>query len=284
MADTMLRFGNDNLVSFMSKDEMHQKAPYIFSKERTNPKVSDRYVFASTETVIDDFEKLGWRVVDCKQQRATKRGAGIRSFHMVALQNPNIFITEESGDNSRVECYPRIILTNSHDGFNSFKFMVGMFRLICSNGLVIATQKFADISIRHINYTFEELRGVVAKAIEAVTAHVELMNKMQDTILTEQQKAELAVSALRIRTNKEDLKVNDEDIEDILTPEREEDKGDSLWSVFNVLQEKIIKGNYNMVSPTNGKTRKARAIKGVARDIEINQNLFRTAIAYAEAA
>ena len=284
MADTMLTFRNDGLVSFMSKDEMHQKAPYIFSKERTNPKVSGRYVFASTETIIDDLAKLGWGVVDCKQQRATKRGAGIRSFHMVAFQNPNIFITEEGEGSSRVECYPRIILTNSHDGFNSFKFMVGMFRLVCSNGLVIATEKFADISIRHINYTFEELRGVVAKAIEAVTAHVSIMNQMQETILTEEQKAELATSALRIRTNNEDLKVSEDDIEDILTPTRQEDEGDSLWNVFNVLQEKIIKGNYNMVSPTNGKTRKARAIKGVARDIEINQNLFRTALTYAQAA
>lgn len=284
MADTMLSFKNDSLVSFMSKEEMHQKAPYIFSKERTNPKVSQRYVFASTETIIDDLAKLGWGVVDCKQQRATKRGAGIRSFHMVAFQNPNIFITDEKEGTSSVECYPRIILTNSHDGFNSFKFMVGMFRLICSNGLVIATEKFADISIRHINYTFEELRGVVAKAIEAVTAHVEIMNQMQDTILTENQKAELATSALRIRNNNEDMKVDAEDIKDILTPTRHEDEGDSLWNVFNVLQEKIIKGNYSMVSPTNGKTRKARPIKGVARDIEINQNLFRTALTYAQAA
>ena len=282
MADTMLTFGNDNLVSFMSKDEMHKKAPYIFSKETTNPKVSDKYVFASTETIIDDLAKLGWGVVDCKQQRATKRGAGIRSFHMVAFQNPKIYVIEEG--TSKIECYPRIILTNSHDGFNSFKFMVGMFRLVCSNGLVIATEKFADISIRHINYTFEQLRGVVAKAIEAVAAHVTLMTQMQETILTVEQKAEFATSALRIRNNNDELVVSDEDIDDILTPARDEDKGDSLWNVFNVLQEKIIKGNYNMLSPTNGKTRKARAIKGVARDIEINQNLFRAALTYAQAA
>ena len=218
MADTMLSFKNDSLVSFMSKEEMHQKAPYIFSKERTNPKVSQRYVFASTETIIDDFAKLGWGVVDCKQQRATKRGAGIRSYHMVVLQNPKIFITEENDGASRVECYPRIILTNSHDGFNSFKFMVGMFRLVCSNGLVIATEKFADISIRHINYTFEKLRGVVAKAIEAVTAHVELMNEMKEIHLTKEQKEDFAISAIKIRKNDENIKVSEEDVEEILKP------------------------------------------------------------------
>lgn len=284
--DTMIRMQNDNLCKFMTKDEMRSKAPYIFSKSATNPNVSDRYVFASTETIVDDLAKLGWGVVDCKQQRANKR-SGIRSFHMVAFQNPNILITKENEKGSQVECYPRIILTNSHDGFNSFKFMVGLFRLVCSNGLVIATDKFADINIRHINYTFEELRGVVDKAIAAVTANIEIMQNMQNTVLSDEQKSELAISALKIRNKvKEDEKytVPQEMIEDILTPVRKEDEGDNLWNVFNTLQEKVIKGSYNMFSPTNGKKRKARAIKGVAKDLEINQNLFRVASSYAMAA
>ena len=285
--DTMMRMANDNLCKFMTKDEMRVRAPYIFATAPTNPNTSDRYVFASTETIIDDLAKLGWGVVDCKQQRANKR-SGIRSFHMVAFQNPNIYVTKANEDGSEsVECFPRIILTNSHDGFNSFKFMVGLFRTICSNGLVIATDEFANINIRHVNYTFEELRGVVAKAIAAVSDNISVMNDMQNTMLTDEQKTALAVSALKIRNNVKDeekFKVTDEEIEDILTPAREEDKGDSLWNVFNTLQEKVIKGTYNMFSPTNKRKRKARAIKGVARDIEINQNLFKAASSYAVAA
>jgi hypothetical protein len=264
-------------------DEIRQKAPYVFTKSATNPKVSNQYVFASTETIINDLDKLGWKVVDCKQQKATKRSTGIRSFHMVAFQNPDIFITKEMNGKEEIECFPRIILTNSHDGFNSFKFMVGLFRLVCSNGLVIATQEFANISIRHINYTFEELRGVVAKAIETVVAQTETMNKMQGIELSDENKRKLATEAYQIRVG-ENYQPSDEQIEDILTPKREEDKGNSLWNVFNVLQEKIINGDYLMISKTNGKERKARPIKGVAKDLDVNQNLFRTALAYAQAA
>lgn len=285
--DTMLKFQNDALCQFMTKDEIRSKAPYIFAKEPTNPNVSKKYVHASTETIIDDMEKLGWGVVDCKQQRPNKR-SNIRSFHMVAFQNPNVFITkDDENGNSTIECFPRIIITNSHDGFKSFKFMVGLFRLICSNGLIIATETFADISIRHINYTFEELRGVVAKAITCVSDNVSVMQEMQDTKLTDEQARSLATEAIKIRKGKKDdvkFSVPEDELTELLEPTRKEDEGGSLWDVFNILQEKIIKGSFVTTSKTNGKKRKARPITGVAKDIEVNQEFFKVASSYRMAA
>jgi hypothetical protein len=52
-----------------------------------------------------------------------------------------------------------LFLTNSHDGFNSFQFRVGIYRLVCSNGLVVADEEFSAFRIRHKGYTFAELRG-----------------------------------------------------------------------------------------------------------------------------
>lgn len=280
MADTMLTFRNDELHRPMTKEEIKAKAPYVFAEAPTNPDVSNRYVMATTETIIDDMAKLGWDVVDCKQQRANKRSK-VRSYHMLAFQNPKVFITKiaDNGEET-VDCFPRIILTNSHDGFHSFKFMVGLFRCVCSNGLVIATDTFADVSIRHINYTFDELREMVAKAISTVSDNISVMNEMQKTILNEEQKKALATEALKIRGGDDEdkpLKVADDDLEDILTPVRKEDNANDLWTVFNILQEKIIKGNFRMISNTNNKARKARPITGLAKDLEINQALFRYA-------
>ena len=276
----MLTFRNDELHRPMTKEEIKAKAPYVFAEAPTNPDVSNRYVMATTETIIDDMAKLGWDVVDCKQQRANKRSK-VRSFHMLAFQNPKVFITKIANNGEEtVDCFPRIILTNSHDGFHSFKFMVGLFRCVCSNGLVIATDTFADVSIRHINYTFDELREMVAKAISTVSDNISVMNEMQKTILNEEQKKALATEALKIRGGDDEdkpLKVADDDLEDILNPIREDDKSDDLWTVFNILQEKIIKGNFRMISNTNNKARKARPITGLAKDLEINQALFRYA-------
>lgn len=287
MNDVMMSGMGTDLCPILTKEEMRVKAPYVFAKEPTNPKVSGRYVFADTETIIDDMAKLGWGVVDCKQQRKNKR-SNIHSLHMVAFQHPEVYITkEDENGNDIVDCFPRIILLNSHDGCHCFKFMVGVFRTICSNGLIVATEQFANISIRHANYDFEELRKIVAVAIKNVSDNINVMNEMQATELTAEQKSELAVTALKIRKGlkaEDEFKADGEDIEELLEPVRKEDEGNSLWNIFNILQEKIIKGNYSMTSPTNKKTRKARAIKGVAKDIEINQRLFIAASAYRIAA
>ena len=278
--DVMLHFDDKQLCRFMTKEEMHEKAPYIFATEPTRGAVSERYTLASTETVIDDMAKLGWGVTDCKQQRADKRNSG-RSFHMVAMQNPNVYIEDENGG---VEGYVRIILQNSHDGFHSFKFMVGVFRLVCQNGLVIATQQFQNVSIRHINYDFEELRKVVAQAVEASRGTVEVMNSMQETVLTDNQKEELAIKAIAIRKGVKESdkmpKLTQEELNDILKPVRKEDEGNDLWSVYNVLQEKVMKGNFYLGKTKRGKRRKARPITGAAKDIEVYQKLFKAAIEY----
>lgn len=283
MADVMMHF-DEGLCAFMTKDEMKTKAPYIFADKPTNGGVSERYTLASTETLIDDMAKLGWGVTDCKQQRANKR-SNVRSFHMVSFQNPDVYIEGEGG---KIEAYPRVIITNSHDGFHSFKFMIGLYRLVCSNGLIIATQEFANVSIRHINYEFEELRRIVAQAIEATRKNVEVMNAMQETELTDAQKVEFATKAVAIRKGVKDgekmPKLTDKEVEEILEPVRDEDKGNDLWSVYNVLQEKVMKGDFHFGKTKLGKNRKARPITGAAKDIEVNQKLFETASSYLLAA
>ena len=285
MSDTMLSFANNDLANtFLSKDDLRVRCAMAFKTTPTNPTVSDRYVQANTETVIDDLAKLGWYPVDAKQCRAKANSKGIRSFHMVAFQNPNVSIVKDASN--EVECYPRIILTNSHDGFNSFKFMVGLFRLVCSNGLVIATDKMVNMSIRHINYSFEELRKQVAIAIEQVEIQAGVMSDMAKVQLNDAQKRALAESAIRIRKGipaDEKYQIADTSIEEILSPQREEDNGSSLWHVFNVIQENMMKGGYTITNP-NGKVRKQRPITSVVKSLDINKELFRSAAQYLEAA
>ena len=55
-----------------------------------------------------------------------------------------------------------------------------------------------NMSIRHINYTFDELRRIVATAIEEVNI-VNTMNQMRLTELSEDNKMELAKEMFKIR-------------------------------------------------------------------------------------
>ena len=66
---------------------------------------------------------------------------------------------------------------------------------------------------------------------------------------------------------------------DILMPKREEDKADDLWTVFNVCQEKLIKGGYSSTGKNN-KARKQRGITSIKKDIDYNQRLWNVAMRY----
>ena len=278
MSDVILKFGN-GLDGYLTKDQIRNSAPLVFANAPTNPDVSNKYLFVNTETIIDDLEKLGWLPVQAAQRKGRKKEGTIFSKHMIAFQNPNIKITSKDGD----DAFPRILLTNSHDGMQAFKFSVGIFRLVCSNGLVVADEQFSDFKIKHKGYTFGELRNVVRQAVEDLPNKVEVMNKMKDRVLTQEEKNKLALDAMLIRANitpgsKEASKFqyDAETIEDILDPKRDADKGNDLWRVFNVVQEKITQGEFH-AALKGAKVRKVRKIKSFEKDLKVNKELFKLA-------
>ena len=279
MSDLMSSF-NKGLDTYLSKDQIRELAPLVFAEAPTNPDVSNKYLFVNTETIIDDLDKLGWKPVTVAQRKS--RGTNtIFSKHMVSFQNPEIKITSKNGD----DAFPRIILTNSHDGMQAFKFSVGIYRLVCSNGLVVADEEFSDFKIKHKGYTFAELRNVVTQAVEDLPNRVEVMNKMQDKILTQDEKNKLALDAMLVRAGIEPgsdkakkFNYDEETIIDILDPKRKEDEGDDLWKVFNVIQEKITQGDFH-AALTGAKVGKVRKIASFEKDIKVNKELFKLATA-----
>jgi hypothetical protein len=68
-------------------------------------------------------------------------------------------------------------------------------------------------------------------------------------------------------------------MDEFIKPVRKEDEGKDLWSVFNVVQEKIIDGDFEYIA--GGKLRKAREIKNFKQDMKINKELFNVALEYA---
>ena len=276
--DVMLNFNGEQ--SYLTKEQLMDACPLAFAKEATNPKVSGKYLFVNTETIINDLDKLGWKPVQAAQRKGRGKST-IFSKHMIAFQNPDLKIKGKDGDDS----FPRIIMTNSHDGMQAFKFSVGIFRLVCSNGLVVADEQFSDFKIKHKGYTFDELRGVVNQAVADLPNKVEVLNQMKQRVLSQEEKNKLALDAMLIRAgikpgSEEAKKFNydDETIIDILDPKRDEDKGDDLWRVFNVVQEKITQGDFH-AALTGAKVRKVRKIKSFEKDLKVNKELFKLATA-----
>jgi hypothetical protein len=242
-------------------EEIKQVAPSVFTTEKA-AHLTDKYIQTPTSRVVEDLMRLGWQVTKAQEVRS-KKYKGFQK-HIVVFRHPDIQIKGKNGD----DAFPQILLTNSHDGKAAFNFRVGIFRLVCSNGLVVADADFNNVSIRHMNYTFESLQAKVSEVIEKLPGLVQKINLFKSTKLTEDQINEFAYKAATLRTK---ARVN---VMELLEVTRNEDQGNDLWAVFNRVQEKIIGGSFR-----SGK-RKSRSVTSFQKDIEINEQLFELAGSY----
>jgi len=258
--------------TFLTESEIKAKASSIFTAKGA-PGTSEKYAHISTDQIVKDMAKLGWGVVDAKQVRARK-DEGYQK-HLVVFRNNDIVINGEDGDHA----YPQILLTNSHDGKNAFTFTAGLFRMVCENGLVICSKEFENLKIRHYGYDFEELQKVIGTIVEKLPLTVESMNKFKKKKLRKTQIEEFAKKAAAIRFGVEQLQNITIDYNKLIEPTREEDKGNDLWSVFNVVQEKLVHGMFEYTAGT--KLRKARKIKNFKQDLDLNAKLYELAVEYA---
>lgn len=256
----------------MTTEEIQEKAPAVLS-QTTHSRVSKHFTHIPTTKLISDMDKLGWYVAGVDQQQAK---SGSRDFgkHMVIFRNNDIKMTDASGDT----VFPQILITNAHDGTAAFRFNAGLFRVVCSNGLVVSTENFGALRIKHRGYSFEELQTVVMSMVEKLPATVEVLNRFKAIELTEEQKIEFALEALGIRFGGEQAVVEPKLL---LEPKRDADVGNNLWAVYNVVQENIIQGGF-AYKTSKGRNKTAKKIKAFRRDIGVNTELFALAESFAQ--
>jgi len=256
---------------FLTKEEMKIKANSIFASKGAES-TSEKYSHIPTFKVIEDMALLGFGVVEAKEIKARKN-AGFQK-HLVIFRNNNIVIKGADGD----DAFPSILLTNSSDGKNAFTFQCSIFRMICENGLIISTQDFAKLRIRHMGYDFKQLQNVINEIVGKLPLTIESMNKMKGVELVESQIMDFAKKALTVRFGEVEMNRITIDYTEFTKATRVEDEGNSLWNVFNRIQEKVIDGDFNYGFST--KTRKARKIKNFQQDIKVNIGLWELATQY----
>jgi hypothetical protein len=268
---------------FLNLEEIKEMAPSVFTTQGSKD-TSDKYTHIPTDRVIRDLEVLGWKVADVKEVAARKEDNKGFQKHLVIFRNEDVVITGNDGDT----VYPQILLTNSHDGKNSFKFQAGLFRMICENGLVVADESFEDYSIRHMGYDFEALQSLIKEMVSNLDLTVESMNKMKQIELNEDQQLELAKKLLDIRLEGTGNAYDDYQPKSINYSQRKEDNGVDLWSIFNRQQENIIEGNFKYFNEEKYAKydnvnmdfigRQARPIKNFKQDMDVNKKMFAAAL------
>ena len=241
----------------ISLDSLRTRVPAIFTKT-PSPKVSNRYSFADSEYYLQKFIDADWFIHSARQVSKSEYAP-----HQVILRNNDIATV---GD-----LLPQLIFTNSHNGIKKMTMDTGIYRLVCSNGLVVPTSITQSLSIKHIDLGDSTTDTIVNSFYEKIPIIMNNIDRMRNKILTNDEIDNFTYNALQIRfINAVGININD-----VVKPLRLEDNSDDLWTVFNVVQEKIIRGGIQLPSK-----RHSRPINNFVNDNDINTKLWQLAEQY----
>jgi len=231
--------------------------------------LSDKYKLVETKLMKDKFESLGFKVDSFHQARVRKASKQGYQKHTVRMSNPTLLASVHK------DCKLQLVLTNSHDGTSGFKMQLGIYRLVCANGMM-AGSVFETINLRHIGSIEEKIEESVMRIVAQVGKLDDLMTKMKNVILTPKQQSEFLERAVKLRYD--DKSLNDVEF----VTRREEDKPLDAFTFMNMIQENLIRGGNN-VRNSKGKIRAAKPITNITKSNLINTGIFDLALEYTEA-
>ena len=262
-------------------DQVKTHVPAAFSTH-ADPRVSEKYSFVSTEELLHTFEKLGWTPTNSKQN-----GLSPYARHTIRLANPAFGLMDLKNDNVK----PQLILDNSHNRSSNAMIHLGLFRLVCANGLVVAIPGLASsIKFRHIGVDMEELKKLMEVISNQYVMIGGRISEMQSLELSEEQQIAFVIKAMAMRESayfvdrendlvKTDLVLKSINPTEILKPLRPEDNANNLWTVYNRIQEKMVNGQFERKS-LKGRTSQPRSITNATRNINFNKALWSIAEEY----
>lgn len=118
-------------------------APSIFA-ETPHESRSDRYAYIPTIQIVEGMMKEGFLPFSVMQARSRSESRREYTKHLIRFRHAEML----KGTPHVGQLFPEIVLINSHDGSTAYQLMSGIFRLVCTNGMITGTQ-YGDYKIRH---------------------------------------------------------------------------------------------------------------------------------------
>ena len=246
----------------LTDDQIHRVAPSIFA-EAPHESRSQRYAYIPTATVLTELRKEGFQPFMVTQTRTRHEDRRDYTKHMIRLRHA-------SQINARDEAN-EIILLNSHDGTSSYQMLAGMFRFVCSNGLVCG-DTVADVRVPHKGDVAGQVIEGAYQVLHGFDRALESRESMQAITLDEGEAEVFARAALSLKYDDPDKPAPITESQ-ILMPRRFDDRRPDLWSVFNRTQENLTKGGLHGRS-ANGRRQQTRPVQGIDSDIRLNRALW----------
>jgi hypothetical protein len=267
---------NDNAT--MTEEDILFRAPAVFENTKAE-RLTERYQSLNTGSLIPVMADYGYFPVQAAQKRAVKGQTAVHKAHMIAFAKP----ADEATGDVRSE----IIMYNSHDGSSAVKLFAGAYRFICSNGIVAG--EGLSRSVYHTKKSLSDFEAMLRGVIDNLPHVMQRFDSARQVQLDAAQRYELAKQAVMKRWQQFDSSIVDaegrpikgsyaidETIRGALGVQRDADNLSDAFTVWNRIQENVLRGNVNIksISDKNIGIRKARPITAVAEHVRINSELF----------
>lgn len=259
-------FSQNILDSNLSFKDLEQLVPAAFTT-KASPSTSKKYKFVSTLNAINALQTLGFKPVDARQKNLRHGNIAFQK-HYITFIHPDHVVKNNKG---QIEEVIQIHIINSHNGSSRHRLEVSLYRLVCDNGMLGLGKNFVSMDLRHMGFDQLELEGKITHVLESIPQMEKLIHKMKLIKMSEEIRKQLALEMATARFGIDNTKKID--LDKLLVPLREQDKKTDLWTTFNLVQEKLIKGGeYN-----NETGRKIRAYKNFELQMDLNEKIFEVA-------
>ena len=248
----------------ISLEHAKKIVPAIFA-DKPHESRSDKYVHIPTIEVVQNLLDNDFSMYALASSKSRRTDRENSKKHVIRFRHSGTTV-------SVGETFYELVLVNSHDGSSSLQMMAGMFRLICSNGLVVSNNTFGSFSVRHQKITMSDILNQANVIVEKSEEIYELRSEWQKIQLNYVEKYELAQVAIKLKFADRYTPITPDDF---LKPRRIDDNKNDLWTVFNVIQENLINGGIS----ARGQRRmiRTRPINNIYQNINFNQALWEAA-------
>jgi hypothetical protein len=257
------------LAAPLTRWQIEGKTPAALARS-ADPRTSPTYTFLSSDGVIQAMQVAGFVPVSAAQTR-TRKANPLSARHVIRFRRRYESVTLR-------DCIPEILFLNGHDGRTATQFRLALFRPVCTNGLIVCDDTLPFWRVPHRGNTLDEVIAAAIQQSEQFAQVGQWVERMERTVLDVEQRMTFAAAALVLRFSKNrspGLRP-----EHLLQPRREEDTRHDLWTVYNVVQEWVIKGGLSYQT-TNKRQMHSRGIRAIREDVRLNTELWRMATALA---
>jgi hypothetical protein len=269
------RFGGHSNLSngntALTMDQLRSAVPSAFALDKHDSR-SQRYTYIPTVNVIEGLMGEGFQPFKAIQGKSRVEGKQEFTKHLIRFRHADHSLATV-GDSA-----PEVILINSHDGTSSYKLIAGIFRMVCSNGLIVADSTVGSLSVPHKGDIVSQVIEGSFEIIGNSNRALETTREWQNLQLTAGEQNAFAEAAHELRFSDAEGEVKTPITPaQLLNPRRNADNGNDLWRTFNRVQENVIRGGISAWGrDAENRVRRVttREVRGIDQDVKLNRAMW----------